>query len=123
MVKVNNRILPFSDEKLIRILLKILEPLYPMLQKYKEEFNYNTDSSPSVTDSESHVTTTNQSETVNGVESTNGQMESDSKENNEVEKTDLEEYRQLNVLYEILSSFLIDYCKYLFKVCYCWLGN
>ena len=106
----------------MRILLKILEPLYPMLQKYKEDLNSNSNCSEPISDSEGQVTSTDQSETKNAVESTNGRSataESDSKGADNMEQTDLEEYRQLNVLYEVLSSFLMDYCRHLFKVCVC----
>ena len=102
----------------MRILLKILEPLYPMLEKYKQELdsNLNSNCSGSVTDSEYHVTSSDQSQNVQGTESTNGKPENDSKQNGAVDQTDVEEYRQLTVLYEVLSGFLMDYCRYLFRV-------
>lgn len=106
-----------KDEKLMRILLKILEPLYPMLEKYKQELdsNLNSNCSGSVTDSDCHVTSSDQSQSVQGTESTNEKAASDSKTNGTVDQTDVEEYRQLTVLYEVLSGFLMDYCRYLFR--------
>ena len=101
----------------MRILLKILEPLYPLLQKYKEDLNSNSNYSEPITESDSQVTDTDQSETFNGVESTNGKSESVSKGINNMDQTDQEEYRKFNTLYEVLSNFLMDYCRILFKVC------
>ena len=153
----------FADEKLMRILLKILEPLYPLLQKYNEEFadhypsftgsechitsvdqsetsveshvtpadqsqnaseGHVLTADQSVTDSENHmptnqsetkstahVTFANQSESANELKLPNGKTETD-----EVNKSDLEEFKQLKILYDILSGFLIDYCTYLFRV-------
>ena len=108
-----------TDEKLMRILLKILEPLYPMLQRYKEDLNSNSNCQEPITASEGQVTNTDQSDTGNSAKSTNGKSvtdKSDSKVETTMEQSDLEEYKQLDVLYEVLSSFLMDYCRHLCKV-------
>lgn len=101
----------------MRILLKILEPLYPMLQKYKEERNLNSDNSEPIADTENQVIPADQSEKTNGSEATNIEPKSDSKAiNGCMDQTEVEEYRQLNILYAVLSGFLIDYSKHLFQV-------
>ncbi|KAL4225649.1 Protein saal1 [Mactra antiquata] len=93
----------FSDEKIIRILLKILEPLYPMLQKYKAAA------------AEKNSTDKKRGKDINVSESdqNEGKVSEDSGSQDVDEET--MELRQLEMLYGILSAFLLEYCSFAFN--------
>lgn len=109
-----------------------MEPLYPMLAKYREAEKTNLNE-PITEQNTDHVTPSDQSETGNknnnSNEGTNEGKESESSEENHdkmdngevkqkragnpgktaLDEEEQEELCQLEVLYEVLSGFLLDY--------------
>ncbi|XP_052798652.1 protein saal1-like [Mya arenaria] len=113
-----------NDERFMRILLKILEPVYPMLQKYREAVRSHHP------DSKNHVTPSNQSNTVKATadqsetkktphdagdaDNKNKSAEENKEAENGLDETEQAELKELSVLYEILSGMILDYCKIAF---------
>ncbi|XP_045175608.2 protein saal1-like [Mercenaria mercenaria] len=106
----------YKDEKIMRILLKILEPLYPMLQRYMKAEQTNSNE-PVNEKEDSHVTSSDQSDAGKETDSSNNAdniKDTEEKDKNGTRGTESEEYKELKVLYEILSAFLLDYCNIAF---------
>lgn len=95
----------------MRILLKILEPLYPMIRKYRDAAKLNPNKSVDSKDID-HITDNDGASESEQNEGTNAKNDKEVTENTE----ETVEFQQLEVLYEILSSFLLEYCSIAFLV-------
>ncbi|XP_052228135.1 protein saal1-like isoform X2 [Dreissena polymorpha] len=118
-----------NDEKLMRILLKILEPVYPMLQKYKEaQTNMQAPSDKHVASFDQSAATyvaLNQSQgdivshdktVTNGTKDSEdgGQSDRNGTQESSLSEEEKEELYQLTVLYDVLSAIIVDYCNIVF---------
>lgn len=105
-----------KDETIIRILLKILEPLYPMLMKYRQSLKASSDK-PVNEQKSDHVTSSGQPELGGGENIKNEPKDNkvdegaENEDKTELNEEEREELQQLEVLYEVLSGYLLDYCN------------
>lgn len=113
----------------MRILLKILEPVYPMLQKYKEaqtqaqsdkhvtSFDQSAATSDACTQSQGDSVSHDQTVT-NGTKDSKdgGQSDRNGAQESGLSEEEKEELYQLTVLYDVLSAIIVDYCNIVFTV-------
>lgn len=110
-----------KNERFIRILLKILEPLYPMLKKENNECSASSNEEiidkhqahdgTAVHQPDSEVTTVNKKEARNRDSVDKNQQDLKAVE---IDEKDKFEFKQLELLFDVLSGLLIDYCSILF---------
>lgn len=102
----------FSDEQIVRIVLKILEPLYPQLQDLNESFDKRTETSNSdksdknSTEIDKNVCQPDRNNSANGIASS---LDTNKRTQTAIERYELIEKEELTLLLTFVQSFISDF--------------
>ncbi|KAL5007859.1 hypothetical protein ScPMuIL_016665 [Solemya velum] len=99
-----------KDEQIMRIFLKILEPLYPILQDLNESFDRRTETSSNsdknVSENDKNSTETDKNVSANGI---NSSLDTSVRTRTAIERYELIEKEELTLLLTFVRSFVSDF--------------